>query len=912
MVSPLSNLPPAGNRHARKSVPRPVTLLVVLAGLIASLVCAAVVRRGEQSERQQRFARLVDSRLRIFDERMIRFEDVLTSLRTLFENADSVSREDFRRVTADFLARQDGVIALRWVPVVRAEDRDNWEARQRNEGAAGFQIVEPQGNARRAAARPSYYPICYAEPADANASMLGFDLLAGPHAPYLEEAAASGVAIASPKLPMRGEPPDAWPVVGTLAVFERRQPTDTPEQRRAALKGFVQLVCHLETVLKSSMNGLRKSGFDLLLLQGDTNGGPIVPVAFLPAEMRRQPLPSAPDKPFVGPLALNEDDRIGHRSWLFSFRPCPEWLAENSSPYPVAVLLIGLLVTGITGLSLSAANVRTRVVTNEVESRTRELSELNRSYAEEIRERRRAEETLAREGNLLRTLLDTLPELIYVKDTAGRYLLVNEAHRRFHRLGENTTLVGRTVFDLVPPELAQRYHDDDQHVLGTGLPVQDREEPARLPDGGEGTLLTTKLALRDGAGKIVGLVGVSRDITAQKRAHAEQQALDHRLQETQKLESLGVLAGGIAHDFNNILTSVLGYASLTRLELVEHPTAQAHLERIEQAALRAAELCKQMLAYSGRGHFVVHQVDVSRLVEETIPLVQVSLSKRITLRHQLERGLPAVIADVTQIRQIIMNLVINAADAIGERAGLVYIATGVMRADRAYLTQTYLSPELAEGDYVYLEVRDDGCGMSAETKARIFEPFFSTKFTGRGLGLAAVLGIVRGHGGAIRVDSEPGLGTTFRLLLPAAKGVVPVPANPPPAATADLRATGTILVVDDEENVRTVAARILETLGFDSVLTANGAEALAVFREEPARFAAVLLDLTMPTMDGAETFQRLQALSPGLPVVIMSGFSEQEAVTQFTGEGFAGFVQKPFQIGVLRKRLQHVLSRRNA
>ncbi|MBC7369206.1 MAG: PAS domain S-box protein, partial [Undibacterium sp.] len=244
--------------------------------------------------------------------------------------------------------------------------------------------------------------------------------------------------------------------------------------------------------------------------------------------------------------------------------------------------------------------------------------------------------------------------------------------------------------------------------------------------------------------------------------------LERKLLETQKLESLGVLAGGIAHDFNNLLTGILGNSSLASLELPEGSPIQDYLGQINQASLRAADLCKQMLAYSGRGRFVVQKLDINQLVEETTHLLQISISKQAVLRFNLGRGLPTIEADATQIRQVVMNLVINASEAIGEKSGVVSVSTGLTRIDHAYLGGTIAAPEIPEGEYVSLEISDNGTGMSAETQAKIFDPFFSTKFTGRGLGLAAVLGIMRGHKGALKVYSELGRGTTFKLLFPCA------------------------------------------------------------------------------------------------------------------------------------------------
>jgi nitrogen-specific signal transduction histidine kinase/CheY-like chemotaxis protein len=401
-------------------------------------------------------------------------------------------------------------------------------------------------------------------------------------------------------------------------------------------------------------------------------------------------------------------------------------------------------------------------------------------------------------------------------------------------------------------------------------------------------------------------VGTNTDITDRRQAAIEREQFGRNMQEAQKLESLGVLAGGIAHDFNNLLTSILGNASIASLELPPGSPVHDSIEQINEASLRAAELCKQMLAYSGRGRFIAQKVDLGELIEQTTQMLQISISKKSVLRFHIVKGLPPIEVDATQIRQVIMNLVINASEAIGDTSGVISLSTGLTRVDHAYLHGTLMAPDLPEGDYVCLEVSDSGCGMSAETQARIFDPFFTTKFTGRGLGLAAVLGIVRGHKGAIKVDSEPGRGTTFRLVFPAAAGASDTAATRSVRGT-DWRGKGTVLVVDDVETMRSTVARMMRVIGLDPVLVADGREAVEVFRAQPERFDLVLLDLTMPHMDGEQAYTELRRLRPDARVVLMSGFNAQEALLRFPGRGLAGFLQKPFTIASLSATVREVL-----
>jgi CheY-like chemotaxis protein len=312
-----------------------------------------------------------------------------------------------------------------------------------------------------------------------------------------------------------------------------------------------------------------------------------------------------------------------------------------------------------------------------------------------------------------------------------------------------------------------------------------------------------------------------------------------------------------------------------------------------------------MLAYSGRGRFVVAPLDLNQAVDEMSHLLGVSISKKVALRFQLQPGLPALMAEASQIQQVVMNLVTNASEAIGDREGIVSIRTGTQTFGEADLARDFPGQPIEPGTFLTLEVSDTGQGMTPEVQARIFEPFFTTKFTGRGLGLSAMQGIVRGHKGGIRVYSEVGKGTTFKLIFPA--GLEAAPPWPAEGEPEGWSGSGTILVVDDEESVRQVAEAHLRSMGFDVIHASDGLEALEQFKAGRGAIRAVLMDLTMPHMDGTETFRELRRLDPQCPVVLTSGYNEQDAIQDFQGKGLAAFVQKPFQRADLVQALRRAL-----
>ena len=408
-------------------------------------------------------------------------------------------------------------------------------------------------------------------------------------------------------------------------------------------------------------------------------------------------------------------------------------------------------------------------------------------------------------------------------------------------------------------------------------------------------------------GRVVRLHGSYQDISKQKKADEERQKLQLKMLEAQKLESLGVLAGGIAHDFNNLLTVILGNTSLAR----EDATAvNEALNQIEVASQRAAALCRQMLAYAGKGRFTIEVVDLNAVVEDTVQLLKLSISKNATIHFSFSPETLPIEADASQVRQVIMNLVINASEALGGANGRIAIQTTSGTWSKDQLREGRLGQDLAAGEYVGLDVEDNGAGMSPETMSRIFDPFFTTKFTGRGLGLAAVVGVVRAHRGALFVKSTLGRGTTFRILLPRSPAKLSKPV-PTPTTRAGMfgQDQGTILVVDDEPNVRSVAGALLQRNGYTVAMAADGYEALALALAHGARFTAVLLDLTMPGLDGPGTLRELRLLNPTLPVLLMSGFSESDARKRMPGDPFVSFLPKPFTADDLIQKLRELLRR---
>ncbi len=531
----------------------------------------------------------------------------------------------------------------------------------------------------------------------------------------------------------------------------------------------------------------------------------------------------------------------------------------------------------------------------------------------DITERCRIEDALRQSEIRFEQFMRYFPGFAFIKDREGRRIYLNDAHAS-ERGWDIEACIGRKDTDLYREDLAMQYRESDLRVLREQKAVRYMTRILEDDDKVR-SLLTVKFPLpvtgAENDDQDMMIAGLSLDISDQEAAERERMKIEQQMQQAQKLESLGVLAGGIAHDFNNLLMGVIGHADLALADGMDAEQMRSHMQSVIQSCQRAADLANQLLAYSGKGSFVLASTDMSDVVTDLRDLLKVSISKKAMLQFDLAESLPAVQCDVTQIRQVLMNLIVNASDALEERAGVISVETGVVslhEQDEPLVCDSGLAQQtLAPGEYVYTKITDNGIGMTEKTRQKIFDPFFTTKKTGHGLGLAAVLGIIRSHEGGIKIDSTPGEGTTCTVYLPSSEKSIPVK-EVEETFTADWQGAGKVLLADDENMVREVAAMMLTRLGFDVIAVPDGAQAMKQYAECGSEFQALLLDVTMPELGGVEACNLLLEQGCNIPIIMSSGYNQKENQDAFPVADNVFFLKKPYRMDALREVLQKALS----
>ena len=515
----------------------------------------------------------------------------------------------------------------------------------------------------------------------------------------------------------------------------------------------------------------------------------------------------------------------------------------------------------------------------------------------DISARKRSQEALRDSESRYRAIVEGFDGLIYICSPDGKIEFMNA--KLLARTGRNA--IGQPCFKVV--------HGLDEPCAWCVNDRVQRGETVRCrmqspKDNRWYEIVNTPIQRGDGT---ISKQGMLTDITDQRQAEEDRRQLDAQMQQMQKLESMGLLASGVAHDFNNLLTAVMGNADLALKDLPAAAPARAPLGEIRTIARRAADLCRQLLAYSGRGGFASEPIALPHIVEEITRILEVSVGVNVRLDFRFGENVPSIVGDPAQIRQVVMNLITNASEAIGAKEGVITLGLNRRLVERSALRDFVAPADAADGTYVELAVTDTGCGMDQATRSRVFEPFFSTKLAGRGLGMAAVLGIVRGHKGAICIAAEAGQGTTVTVLLPAADPAVSLSVPSTPTALAPAPPNATVLVVDDNARVLQAISQLVEALGYSVMTAATGQEALRIFGESHARIGCVLLDLTMPDMDGLETMRGLRTIDPEARIVLSSGYGEQSVRRRISGDGPTRFLQKPFVEDDLKAAIESVL-----
>jgi len=526
-----------------------------------------------------------------------------------------------------------------------------------------------------------------------------------------------------------------------------------------------------------------------------------------------------------------------------------------------------------------------------------------------LEDRRKINAAVSRGKREWEQTFDAVPDMILIIDTDHTISRVNRAMAA--RCGlPPTEMPGRKCYELFHNTSSPPPFCPYVRLIKDGREQTEEVEESALA----GSFDITVSPLFNGAGSLTACVHVARDITDRKKAEEERLAIEQQFQQANKLESLGVLAGGIAHDFNNILTIILGHCMLAKKDEKTEASDICHLDQIEIAAHRAADLCRQMSNYAGKNVLVQTPVDMRLLVDDTIKMLKSAIKKNVTLKHESKRDALEITCDKTKIQQIIMNLIVNAVEAIGNNNGMVRVGLATVVQPGQGETD-FLGHPIAEGSYACLEVSDTGCGMDVETQKRMFEPFFTTKFTGRGLGMSAVIGIIKSHKGALQVSSKPGEGTTFKVYFPLTPK--PDPAKTTQAPRSDSSAncnsghgvSGTILLVDDEKELRRIGTDMLVAMGFSVITACNGREALDIFSERGSTIDLVFMDLTMPEMDGIKAYGELRKIT-SIPIVLCSGYGSDEISSYINHDVHADFMPKPYRSNQVREVMTRLLDNR--
>ncbi|MBK9990922.1 MAG: CHASE domain-containing protein [Verrucomicrobia bacterium] len=884
--------------------------LVILLGFLTAAVSFQLLRESEKKRVHQEFVRRAQTIANLMKSDLHNQQDTLFTIRAIYHSSERVTLSEFLHASAELIERQPGLISLKWAPRIPADQRKKYEASAQADGLPQFEIHAASflgSNGKSTELAQECFPIIYDTLADESPKTLGLDLTTSSAWADFQAAARLGTIRASGRVPHLGSETLGDAYLMELPVFRTDVPP-TEAERLAQLRGFVLGVFKPSVVLENLLAQIPRTGLDILLVDR-LSENENQPLHFHASRLNGD----STAVPSIETIAAGEHHRIeipfAGREMEFWFRPAPDWTASLQTYNELMLAGFVLLVSVLLAIYLRRVFQQAFAVESLVAQRTAELTAIQRELREDIQRRSRIEQALKDSEQRYRTLVSQSSDAIWRLELSqpiaislpldeqvekimvtGRIAECNELTAQMYGYQQAKEIVGQHL-SFLNPRSRSRHESLVRAFVQSNYSLSEHESSDTAP-GGETRIFIQNLIGVVENEKLVRIWVTERELTHQRLVEQEKQAFERRLSETQRMESLGVLAGGIAHDFNNLLTGIMGHASLGRAEIPPDSPLVNNFEEIENASRSAANLCQQMLAYAGKGRFLIKPYDLSQIITQNAHLLHISVSKQAELRFNLANDLPPIMADVTQIQQIVMNLVINASEAIGARPGLITLTTGLIHPDVTTFSGCPYAPEKLAATYVFLEVRDNGCGISDEARSRIFEPFYTTKFSGRGLGLPAALGIVRSHAGALRVESRQGEGSTITLFLPA-KETPAKEASTSSPTNSPWSAEGTLLIIDDEAPVRGVAERMAQSLGFSVLSAPDGQHGLDLYKLYRQSISVVLVDLSMPGLTGEETMEKLRALSSEVRIVVMSGYNEPVHLAVSVGRPPV-FLSKPF------------------
>jgi PAS domain S-box-containing protein len=840
------------------------TLGVLVACLGATLIAWNATQQAQARRDAIRLARFVGRTEQGLLNRLGRYEDIVRGAQGFFAGEPRPpSVENWRSYVnrLDLAGRHPGITSLAFISQVPLADLEAYlKERPQLAGLYHRPTSDPlpllnsgQGG--------DYLIIELCEPGDRSAKALGLDVgTSRTQRMAAERAEETGQPVLSGLLRFTMPEGVQEAVALYVPVFLGTELPGDPAARHAALRGWVSAGIHVQPLMEEILRG-EDTGIAFEVVDTLANKGP-------------QRLYASPDWPKGGRIDTMHMLVIGGREWQLRYALKPSFYQTEGRYQPIFLVLGGIVLSiSLSALVWSLAGTRARALNlaQRMNASLYEALQRNRSH------------------------IAATPLAVIETDADFHIQEWNPTAERIFGFSREQAL-GQDPRFLIPA-------DGQAAVIPRRVALRNstggtRVHMENLTSTGQQILCDWyNTALRDEEGRFIGAIFLADDVTERRRAESA-------LRQAQKLESLGVLAGGIAHDFNNLLTAILGNTEVALERIPADPTLRNALQRIEATTQRGSDLARQLLAYAGKAHFAVKPLDLNAIILEMGDLLSVSISKKVALHQDLQASLPPVEADSAQFQQVVMNLVINASEAIGDRPGTVTLRTRSKYYTQAELSAAFPGQVLEPGPYVRMDVEDDGCGMDAETIGRIFDPFFTTKFTGRGLGLSAMLGIVRGHRAGIHVESTAGQGTVFTLLFPSSEATVTFQVPEPEPSVA---MSGIVLVVDDEGIIRDLARSGLESSGFHVLEARDGLEAVELFQSGHVTVDLVLLDMTMPRMGGAEAFRRIRALHPGMRVLLTSGYTQKESMESLADLPPDGFLQKPFRVRELVSMVRNVL-----